>query len=69
MADLRGVNYQQGCRYIVLTSTEKKCRMGLPRRRFMNRSRPGVAGTGPSGAAVGDQDQWEFGDVEHTAQG
>ena len=64
--DFKGVNYQEGCRYIVLTSTAQECRLALPRRRFMNRSRARVTGTGPSGAAVGDQDQWEFRNVELT---
>ena len=55
-----GVNYQEGARYIVLNCTEQECRLGplgrvLPRRRFVNGTRPGVTGAGPMGAEVGDR--------------
>ena len=60
-----GVDYQEGARYIALNSTEQECRTGplgriLPRRRFVNGSRPGVTGAGPLGPEVGDQEQWVF---------
>ena len=63
--EFSNINYQEGVRYIALTSTAQECRMGplkrvLPRRRFVNGVRPGVTGAGPAGATVGDQDQWEF---------
>ena len=52
----KGVNYQEGCRYIALTSSEQECRLGPLR----------DTGTGPAGAEVGDQEQWEFRKVELT---
>ena len=63
--EFKNINYQDGVQYIALTSTAQECRIGplkrvLPRRRHVNGVRPGVTGTGPVGAAVGDQDQWEF---------
>jgi hypothetical protein len=66
-----GVHYQEGARYIVLNSSEKECRSGplkriLPRRRFVNGTRPGVTGAGPMGAESGDQIQWKFRNVELT---
>ena len=67
----KGVNYQEGARYIALTSTEQECRLGplrrvLPWRRFVHGTRPGVTGAGPAGPEVGDQEQWEFPNVELT---
>ena len=58
----RGVNYQEGARYIALTSTEQECRLGplrriLPWRRFVHCTRQGVTGAGPAGPEVGDQEQ------------
>ena len=66
-----GVNYQEGCRYIVLNCTEQECRLGplrrvLPKRRFVNGTRPGVTGAGPLGAEAGDQEQWKFPPVKLT---
>ena len=66
-----GVNYQEGCRYIALTSMAQECRLGplrrvLPTRRFSSGTRPGVTGAGPTGRSAGDQDQWDFPDVELT---
>ena len=62
----RGVNY-----YFALTSTEQECRLGplrrvLPWRRFLPGTRPGVTGAGPAGPEVGDQEQWEFPNVQLT---
>jgi hypothetical protein len=67
----KGVNYQEGARYIVLTSTEQECRLGplrrvLQWRRFLHGTRPGVTGAGPAGHEVGDQEQWEFPNVQLT---
>ena len=67
----QGVNYQEGCRYIVLNCTEQECRLGplrrvLPKRRFVNGARPGVTGAGPMGAEAGDQEQWKFPPVKLT---
>ena len=69
--EFKGVNYQEGCRYIALTSTAQECRLGplkrvLPIRRHNSGTRPGVTGTGPAGATTGDQEQWEFPNVELT---
>ena len=66
-----GVNYQEGCRYIVLNCSEQECRSGplrrvLPRRRFVKGSRPGVTGDLPMGAGAGDQEQWKFPAVKLT---
>ena len=66
-----GVQYQEGARYIALTSTAQECRLGplwrvLPVRRHSNGTRPGVTGQGPSGATTGDQEQWSFPEVELT---
>ena len=63
--EFKNIHYQEGVRYIALTSTAQECRIGplkrvLPRRRHVNGVRPGVTGVGPAGAAVGDQDQWDF---------
>ena len=38
----------------------------LPKRRFVNGSRPGVTGSGPMGAEAGDQEQWKFPSVKLT---
>ena len=70
--EFKGINYQEGCRYIALTSTAQECRLGplrrvLPIRRHKSGTRPGVTGVGPAGATTGDQEQWEFPDVELTA--
>ena len=67
----KGVNYQEGARYIALTSTEQECRLGplrrvLPWRRYVHGTRPGITGEGPAGADTGDQDQWEFPRVQLT---
>ena len=56
--EFKNINYQEGVRYIALTSTAQECRIGplkrvLPRRRHGNGVRPGVTGVGPAGAAVG----------------
>ena len=64
-----GVHYQEGCRYIVLNKSEQECRASplrrvLPRRRYVNGTRPGVTGAGPIGAESGDQNQWTFRNVE-----
>jgi hypothetical protein len=45
----RGVDYQEACRLIALTSSEQECRLGplrrvLPVRRYVHGSRPGVTG-------------------------
>ena len=69
--EFKGVNYQEGCRYIALTSTAQECRLGplkrvLPIRRHKPGTRPGVTGAGPAGATTGDQEQWEFPRVELT---
>ena len=69
--EFKGVNYQEGCRYIALTSTAQECRLGplkrvLPIGRHHSGTRPGFTGTGPAGATTGDQEQWEFPDVELT---
>ena len=66
-----GVQYQEGARYIVLNSSEEECRSGplkrvLPKRRFVNGTRPGVTGAGPMGAESGDQIQWKFRNMELT---
>ena len=60
-----GVNYQEGARYIVLNCTEQECRLGplgrvLPVRRYVKGTRPGITGSGPMGAEIGDQEQWKF---------
>jgi hypothetical protein len=44
-----GVDYQEACRLIALTSSEQECRLGplrrvLPVRRYVNGSRPGITG-------------------------
>ena len=67
----KGINYQEGCRYIALTSSAQECRLGplrrvLPTRRHKSGTRPGVTGAGPTGATSGDQEQWEFPPVELT---
>ena len=67
----KGVNYQEGSRYIALTSTEQECRLGplrrvLPWRRYVHGTRPGITGAGPAGAETGDQEQWEFPKVQLT---
>ena len=67
----KGVNYQEGARYIALTSTEQECRLGplrrvLPWRRYVHGTRPGITGAGPAGAETGDQEQWEFPKVQLT---
>jgi hypothetical protein len=54
-----GVHFQEAVRYIVLNTTEVECRRGelrrvLPWRRHTNGVRPGC----------GDQEQWEFPNVE-----
>ena len=59
--EFKNISFQEAVRYIALTSTDQECRIGplktvLPRRRHVN----GMTGTGPVGAAVGVQDQWEF---------
>ena len=64
-----GVHYQEECRYIVLNSSEQECRASplrrvLPRRRYVNGTRPEVTGAGPMGAESGDQNQWKFRNVE-----
>ena len=61
----RGVDYQEACRLIALTSSEQECRLGplrrvLPVRRYVHGSRPGVTGEDPLGPDSGSQDQWEF---------
>jgi hypothetical protein len=66
-----GVHYQEGCRYIVLNSSEQECmasplRSVLPRRRYVKGTRPRVTGAGPMGAESGDQKQWKFRNVELT---
>ena len=48
----RGVDYQEACRLIALTSSEQECRLGplrrvLPVRRYVHGSRPGVTGEDP----------------------
>ena len=58
----KGVNYQEGARYIALTSTEQECRLDplrrvLPWRQYVHGTRPGITGAGPAGADVGDKDQ------------
>ena len=60
-----GVNYQEGARYIVLNCTEQECRLGplrriLPKRRFVNGTRPGVTGAGPMGANVETKNNGSF---------
>ena len=61
----RGVDYQEACRLIALTSSEQECRLSplrrvLPVRRKVHGSRPGVKGEDPLGPDSGSQDQWEF---------
>ena len=60
-----GVDYQEACRMIALTSTEQECRLGplrnvIPKRRYVKGTRPGITGADPLGPEVGSQDQWEF---------
>ena len=60
-----GINYQEACRMIALTSSEQECRLGplrrvLPRRRYNHGSRPGITGEDPLGPDTGSQDQWKF---------
>ena len=41
--ELKGVNFQEGCRYIALTSTAQKCRLGSLRRVLpIRRHKPGT---------------------------
>ena len=59
----KGVNYQEACRMIALTSSEQECRLGplrrvLPVRRYVNGTRPGISGEDPMGPDVGSQEQW-----------
>ena len=61
----KGVNYQEACRMIALTSSEQECRLGplkrvLPVRRYKNGTRPGISGEDPLGPDVGCQEQWKF---------
>ena len=71
--EFNGVNYQEGCRYIALTSTAQECRLGplrrvLPIRRHQSGTRPAVTGADPVGGTNVDQNQWEFPEVELTKQ-
>ena len=50
-----GVDLQEACRMIALTSSEQECRLGplkrvLPVRRYNNGTRPGITGEDPLGA-------------------
>ena len=61
----KGINYQEACRMIALTSSEQECRLGplrrvLPTRRYDHGTRPGISGEDPLGPEVGSQDQWKF---------
>ena len=61
----KGINYQEACRMIALTSSEQECRLGplrrvLPIRRYDHGTRPGISGEDPLGPEVGSQDQWKF---------
>ena len=47
-----GISYQEGARYIALTSSAQECRLGplkrvLPRRRCVYGTRPGITGEEP----------------------
>ena len=62
---IRGVDFLEACRLIALTSTEQECRLGplkrvLPRRRYVNGTRPGITGEDPLGPDTGSQEQWDF---------
>ena len=66
-----GVHYQEGCRYIVLNSSEQECMAGplrrvLPRKRYVKGTRREVTGAGPMGPDSGDQIQWKFRNVQLT---
>ena len=57
-----GVDYQEACRMIALTSTEQECCLGplrnvIPKRRYVKGTRPGITGADPLGPEVGSQDQ------------
>ena len=59
------INWTEGSKYITLTSTEQECRMGplkrvLPKRRYVNGTRPGITGEDPMSREQNSQDQWEF---------
>ena len=59
------INWVEGSKYITLTSTEQECRMGplkriLPKRRYVNGTRPGITGEDPMSREQNSQDQWEF---------
>ena len=59
------INWMEGSKYITLTSTEQECRMGplkrvLPKRRYVNGTRPGITGEDPMSKEQNSQDQWEF---------
>ena len=67
----KNVDYLEAVRYIALNWDEVKCRTSslrrvLPVRRFVNGSRPGVTGVGPSGPDRGDAEQWIFPKVKLT---
>ena len=60
-----GIDYMEGCKYIVMNSTAQECRASplrriLPIRRHTNGVRPGVTGADPMGPESGGQDQWKF---------
>ena len=59
------IDYLEGCRYIALNWDRAQCRNSglrrvLPVRRSKNGTRPGVAGPGPMGLEIHDQEQWVF---------
>ena len=63
------VDYLEGVRYLALNWDHATCmksplRRVLPTRRGRRGTRPGMRGPGPRGPTRGDQEQWEFPDVE-----
>ena len=64
------IDWLEGCKYIALTSTEQECRLGplkrvLPRRRCVTGTRPGITGEDPLSKDTGNQDQWEFPNLDN----